>query len=108
MIAILANLSNKICFDKLKCGIEYLVSYPISDLLKKAPNGRIYYFNKHTQKSVWEKPESLMTAGEKHLANCPWKSHKNTDGKTYFYNAVTKASSWQEPDELKKGLVEYY
>ena len=76
--------------------------------MKKAPNGRIYYFNKHTQKSVWEKPESLMTAGEKHLANCPWKSHKNTDGKTYFYNAVTKASSWQEPDELKKELVEYF
>ena len=47
----------------------------------KAPNGRIYYFNKLTQKSVWEKPESMMTAGEKHLASCPWKSHKNTDGK---------------------------
>jgi len=46
----------------------------------KAPNGRIYYFNKLSQKSVWEKPESMMTAGEKHLANCPWKSHKNTDG----------------------------
>ena len=50
----------------------------------KAPNGRIYYFNKMTQKSVWEKPESMMTAGEKHLANCPWKSHKNTDGKVFF------------------------
>merc|ERR1711970_1310540 len=72
----------------------------------KAPNGRIYYFNKLTQKSVWVKPESMMTAGEKHLANCPWKSHKNTDGKMYFYNTVTKASSWQEPDELKKAKKE--
>ena len=40
------------------------------------PQGRIYYYNSRTEASVWEKPESLMTAGEKHLAKCPWKSHK--------------------------------
>ena len=38
--------------------------------------GRIYYYNSRTEASVWEKPESLMTPGEKHLAKCPWKSHK--------------------------------
>ena len=37
---------------------------------------RIYYYNSRTEASVWEKPESLMTPGEKHLAKCPWKSHK--------------------------------
>ena len=40
------------------------------------PQGRIYYYNSRTEASVWEKPESLMTPGEKHLAKCPWKSHK--------------------------------
>ena len=40
------------------------------------PQGRIYYYNSRTEASVWEKPESLMTSGEKHLAKCPWKSHK--------------------------------
>ena len=40
------------------------------------PQGRVYYYNSRTEASVWEKPESLMTPGEKHLAKCPWKSHK--------------------------------
>lgn len=47
-----------------------------------------------------------MTPGERHIAKCPWKSHKNADDKTYFYNTLTKASSWDEPDELKKAKKE--
>merc|ERR1712062_614609 len=62
--------------------------------------------NKRTRASTWEKPEALMTPGEKQLATCPWKSHKNADGKTYYYNAVTKASSWTEPEDLKRARKE--
>merc|ERR1712226_515415 len=68
--------------------------------------GRTYYYNKRTKQSLWEKPAELMTPGEKHLAKCPWKSHKNADGKIYYYNNVTKSSSWSEPDDLKRARKE--
>jgi len=41
-----------------------------------APNGKTYYYNNRTKQSLWEKPPELMTAGERQLAKCPWKSHK--------------------------------
>ncbi|XP_014239361.1 pre-mRNA-processing factor 40 homolog A isoform X2 [Cimex lectularius] len=68
----------------------------------KAPDGRTYYYNTVTKKSLWEKPEELKTPAEKMLSNCPWKEYKSDAGKVYFHNVVTKESRWTIPKELEE------
>ena len=71
-----------------------------SDWEKKIDaDGRRYYFNLKTQKSVHQQPVELMTPEERVYA---WQELSTPDGKnTYFYNTVTKESAWTIPDELK-------
>lgn len=38
-------------------------------------DGRMYWFNKQTGNSVWEKPAVLKTYDEILLATCPWKEY---------------------------------
>ncbi|KAK9505433.1 hypothetical protein O3M35_009496 [Rhynocoris fuscipes] len=68
----------------------------------KAPDGRIYYYNTVTKKSLWEKPDELKSPAEKLLSNCPWKEYKSDTGKVYFHNVVTKESRWTIPKELEE------
>lgn len=67
----------------------------------QAADGRVYWFNKRTQQSTWEKPKDLMTAIERADASTPWKEHSAPDGRKYYYNKETKESKWSIPDELK-------
>lgn len=68
----------------------------------RTPDGRIYYFNKLTNQSSWEKPEDLKKEPEQNLETCPWKEYKTEDGKVYYHNIITKQSSWTIPKELEE------
>ena len=65
----------------------------------KAPDGRVYYFNKGTGQSLWDKPEELKSEEEKALPVSPWKEHVSDAGKKYYFNSVTKQSLWEIPKE---------
>ncbi|CAH2053286.1 unnamed protein product [Thlaspi arvense] len=64
-------------------------------------DGRIYFFNKKTKKSTWEKPVELMTLFERADARTDWKEHSSPDGRKYYYNKITKQSTWTMPEEMK-------
>ncbi|BES92767.1 FF domain [Nesidiocoris tenuis] len=75
---------------------------------KSPDDGRTYYYNSITKKSVWEKPDELKSPAEKLLSNCPWKEHKSENGRIFYYNVDTKLSQWtipEELDELKKRIA---
>lgn len=63
----------------------------------KMPDGRVYYFNKQTKQSVWEKPDELKSPSELILSRCEWRAHKTPEGKQYYYNTQTKVTSWTKP-----------
>ncbi|KAH7170677.1 hypothetical protein EDB81DRAFT_708968 [Dactylonectria macrodidyma] len=68
------------------------------------PDGRAYYYNPATKATQWTKPEDMMTAAERALANQPWKEYTAEGGRKYWYNTETKQSSWEMPDAYKSAL----
>ncbi|KAI4193272.1 MAG: hypothetical protein LQ346_003967 [Caloplaca aetnensis] len=69
-------------------------------------NGRTYYYNTVTKATQWTKPEELMTASERALANQPWKQHTSPDGRPYWYHSETKATTWEVPEVYKNALAQ--
>eukprot|EP01029_Cantina_marsupialis_P006029 TRINITY_DN165661_c0_g1_i2.p1 TRINITY_DN165661_c0_g1~~TRINITY_DN165661_c0_g1_i2.p1 ORF type:complete len:960 (-),score=414.83 TRINITY_DN165661_c0_g1_i2:3965-6802(-) len=67
----------------------------------KAPTGRIFYFNKLTSVSTYEKPDELKTEEEKALV-CDWQEFEGEGGKKYYHNAKLSKSVWEMPEELKE------
>lgn len=67
----------------------------------KAADGRVYFHNKTSGQSSWEKPKELMTALERADASTPWREHTAPDGRKYFYNKETKESKWSVPADLQ-------
>ncbi|KAI8622055.1 hypothetical protein BC830DRAFT_1163258 [Chytriomyces sp. MP71] len=65
------------------------------------PDGKVYYYNKVTQQSTWEKPDELKTPLERALAACPWKEYKTEDGRKYYSNTVTRETVWKVPAEYQ-------
>ncbi|CDW54353.1 WW and FF domain containing protein [Trichuris trichiura] len=66
----------------------------------KTDDGRIFYYNKITQQSSWEKPDELKSELELLLAKTPWQQFTTPEGKVYYFNKETKESSWALPKEL--------
>lgn len=67
----------------------------------KSSDGRIYYYNRVTRESRWEKPDELKAAEDsKRSTSSAWNEFKTSDGRVYFYNAVTKESRWEKPVEM--------
>lgn len=64
-----------------------------------APDGRIYYFNRKTQVSSWDKPNELQSPEER---SCVWREYVAEGNKVYFHNTVTKESVWTMPEELRQ------
>ncbi|CAD6262496.1 unnamed protein product [Miscanthus lutarioriparius] len=62
---------------------------------------RMYYYNKKTRQSSWEKPVELMTPLERADASTEWKEFTTPEGRKCYFNKVTKQSKWTIPDELK-------
>jgi len=65
-------------------------------------DGRIYYYNRVSGKSLWEKPDALKTADERAVSNSNWKEYKTADGKAYYYNVLTQKTTWEVPEEISK------
>ena len=68
----------------------------------KDANGRVYYYNTLTKKSIWEKPEELVSQQEQLLQENGWKAAKTAEGKIYYYNPSTRQTSWTIPAFDKK------
>jgi hypothetical protein len=62
-------------------------------------DGKIFYFNKETNQSVWDKPEVFKDEKEKLIESCPWKSYTTDDGKEYYHNEKTDTTQWEMPAE---------
>jgi len=63
-------------------------------------DGRVYYHNTQTNTTQWAKPEELMTAGERAVAQ--WKEYTAEGGRKYWYNTETKQTTWDMPEALQK------
>ncbi|KHJ77388.1 WW domain protein [Oesophagostomum dentatum] len=73
--------------------------------------GRVYYYNKITKESSWNKPDELKTPQERQERSTPttssssssnviWREYKTPEGRPYYYNTVTKETTWTKPDCL--------
>lgn len=65
-----------------------------------AENGVQYYFNKKTNKVIWQKPDILKGEEEKKRAPSDWTEHTTADGRVFFHNAILKKSVWTRPPEM--------
>ncbi|KAJ2715892.1 U1 snRNP protein [Coemansia spiralis] len=59
-------------------------------------DGRVYYYNKTSRVTTWEKPDALKTPQERQTV---WKEYSK-DGRPYWYNPETKKSTWTRPAEI--------
>ncbi|CAJ1339732.1 unnamed protein product [Effrenium voratum] len=65
-------------------------------------DGRKFFHNEDTGVSQWEKPESLMSEGEKLVNSTAWKQYRIWDGRIFYHNKETKVSCWSMPPDLRK------
>lgn len=65
-----------------------------------ASDGRKYWHNKATQKSVAIKPYCLKTPDERAIPDCIWTEYSSPDGRKY-YSAEGKGSVWVMPEEFR-------
>eukprot|EP01124_Arcella_intermedia_P016949 TRINITY_DN2356_c1_g1_i2.p1 TRINITY_DN2356_c1_g1~~TRINITY_DN2356_c1_g1_i2.p1 ORF type:complete len:800 (-),score=237.79 TRINITY_DN2356_c1_g1_i2:128-2527(-) len=75
----------------------------------KTQDGKTYYYNHVTKKSVWTKPEPGKEgkgedSGEDNQLHCDWKEYTTNDGKKYFNNAKTGKTQWEVPEEYLEYL----
>ncbi|VDK67227.1 unnamed protein product [Onchocerca ochengi] len=71
-----------------------------------ASDGRVYYYNKVTKQSSWQKPDELKTPEEKKLAAAKlWREYKTPEGRPYYYNIETKETTWVCPKDFDPAVV---
>lgn len=73
----------------------------------KHDSGRLYYYNKETKETTWEKPRELYTAEDELLEKSSWKKYFSKETKRYYYyNVETKKTTWNFPlaDQKKEPI----
>jgi len=70
--------------------------------LKDTDTNRIFYHNKMTGKSVWEKPEGFdeavsIAAKEEEKRGSFFIQVEDSKGRTYYYDLITKETRWDRP-----------
>lgn len=95
---------------------------------QKTADGKIYYYNKRTLESSWQKPQALIekekaekflevsnkrrkAVGKRAVPGTPWCIVWTGDSKHFFFNPSAKLSLWEIPEELRHrgdvaGLIE--
>lgn len=85
---------------------------------QKTADGKLYYYNKQTLESSWQKPAALVEAekatrfmedqkqkkkpvGKAAVPGTPWCIVWTGDGKHFFFNPSARLSLWEIPEELK-------
>jgi len=61
-------------------------------------NGFLYYYNKRTKKSQWEKPTCFRPEEEKQ-ASQDWKQYTTQSGKSVYLHTASMKFSWKLPAE---------
>ena len=64
---------------------------------QKTADGKTYYFNKKTKKSVWKKPKPEAGGDEGGALPEGWSEQKTAAGKVYFFHKATGKSVWKRP-----------
>lgn len=89
---------------------------------QKTGDGKVYYYNKETLESSWQKPAALIEAekasrfmidqkekkkptGKVAVPGTPWCIVWTGDGKHFFFNPSARLSLWEIPEELKTSAV---
>jgi|TARA_B110000208_G_scaffold11105_1_gene13943 hypothetical protein len=96
---------------------------------RRADSGHLYYFNRQTLVSSWEKPagfggaeqegegggatasalaSSVATAADaddESSTGSEWVELAAKDGTPYYYNKVTQESTWERPKGLARGSI---
>jgi pre-mRNA-processing factor 40 len=67
----------------------------------KDTQGRVYYHNRLTKVSQWDKPEDFAKSSAPSDLQCDWKEYKTEEGRLYYHNAKTNVTQWICPDEYK-------
>jgi pre-mRNA-processing factor 40 len=72
----------------------------------KDTQGRVYYHNRLTKVSQWDKPEDFdkPTSSAPLDLQCDWKEYKTEEGRLYYHNAKVNVTQWNCPDEYKAYL----
>ena len=73
---------------------------------KVVQDGAVFYFNKKTEESQWEKPDDFYEPNEPETEEVEeeedaWEEVQDC-GETYWYNRVTGQSAWKRPKSKKK------
>lgn len=66
-----------------------------------SPGDRVYYYNKRTKESSFEKPDVLKGPGEDFDVD-PWVECRSRRGRVFYHNTVTGESKWERPPKRKE------
>lgn len=80
--------------------------------IHQTEDGKTYYFNDVTCESTWEKPQDLLSATDRALAELHWTQYETeatdgSDNQIYWYNDQTGQSVWDLPEDVKKRIAHY-
>ncbi|CAI5703107.1 unnamed protein product [Peronospora effusa] len=72
-------------------------------------DGRLFYYDRRTDSSQWEVPESLVSLETEFMTmlmlqnavarSGVWTAHDAGNGTLYYFNAKTRVSAWERPSE---------
>lgn len=72
----------------------------------RSKKGKLYYHNKVTKETQWDKPSEFSTLKERILASQPWRERtsKRYLDQNYYFNSQTWESVWEMPQQYREAL----
>mmetsp|Transcript_17517 Transcript_17517/g.27336 ORF Transcript_17517/g.27336 Transcript_17517/m.27336 type:complete len:108 (-) Transcript_17517:1489-1812(-) len=70
----------------------------------RAPNGRLYFYNKDTGDATWDRPGGVV--GDQAVNDIQsWECYLDVHGNKYFYNVISGETSWETPPGCKGSII---